>query len=704
MAPNEPPVDLQIRIEDAAGKTSIRGIDRLPFTIGRVEGNDLVLHDPSVSRHHASIVRDGGDPVIVDQGSRNGVFVNDLRANGPVPIGPGDRIRIGMVRLAIAGVEWKIRGSPGSNDTIQYVPPEARWDLGSSATAAAPSPTGLEKCFRLMLRLFTDASLPDACESIIDIVEASVPFDRCFLILFDDSLKDRLRIVARRDRRGTTSQVIISTTILNRVAGSREAVLVSARGPETTESFIRSNASSALCMPLVIAGKAIGVIYLDRLLPASPFTAADIDGLGPLAGVIALKIENLRLIDAQIALRMNKKEMGLAKSIQEGFLPKGALSLPGWSVEGATAMCQEVGGDYFDFLIPREGELFLVIGDISGKGLAASLYMAAVRSALHAHLEGDLPVPVLMARLERNIRSTFRSDHFLTLFVGKIEMATGRITYSNAGHPPPLVHRPGGPLEELEVTDPALNLATPEEYGTRIAVLEPGDTLFLYTDGLIEEAGPGGDRFGRDRLAACFEGCAGEGLPAIRKKVFDEVEGFARAEGPGDDRTILLCRREAGMSAPFAAREEVFRAAMPARLERREGLIADALRALEESGCRPDPFVDRLILDEAISNAVIHGSGRDPSREVRLRLFVSPARWGAEVTDEGPGFDWRAAIARAEATESVREASGRGLLLMKRTCSALRFLDGGRRLLLIRPRDAAPGEPGADGPVGRTSS
>jgi serine/threonine-protein kinase RsbW len=140
------------------------------------------------------------------------------------------------------------------------------------------------------------------------------------------------------------------------------------------------------------------------------------------------------------------------------------------------------------------------------------------------------------------------------------------------------------------------------------------------------------------------------------------------------------------MSHPFRGSEEIFRARIPSRLDRRGALIFEVLAKLKEAGFRPDPFFDRLIVDEALSNAIIHGNGEDPAKTVTLRLFASESRWGVEVTDEGKGFDWRAVLEKADGPPSLVATSGRGILLMRKVGDELQFLDGGRRVVIERKR------------------
>lgn len=138
--------------------------------------------------------------------------------------------------------------------------------------------------------------------------------------------------------------------------------------------------------------------------------------------------------------------------------------------------------------------------------------------------------------------------------------------------------------------------------------------------------------------------------------------------------------------ARFTSTDEIFRGEIPSRLESREGMIDKVLERLTERGCQPDPdpYFDRLCLDEALSNAILHGNGNDPKKKVKVRIFCAKNGWGVEIADEGPGFDWKGELKRIREGINNTEASGRGIALILGTGASLEFLDGGRRLLISR--------------------
>jgi hypothetical protein len=333
-----------LELEDRSGKVSVVTIEGFPFTVGRGPENNLVIPEPSVSRHHAYIRNTPEGLSIVDNKSRNGIFVNEEKVVRVRSLAPGDALRIGSARLKLKhascpDIPLASRGS----ETIQFVPSKETWDsfssIGAGLAKAKQPEARPEKAppnwQGLLSRLFLEASLPEVYEKIMDLILEVVAFDRCYIILTDRGQPDQVKQVAKRVLKDSNTGFIVSSHILGRVSRCREAVLVEAEDASyrPTESFIRSGAASAICVPLIIAGSVTGVIYLDRLSTSSGFTQADIEAVGPLAGLVALKIENLRLLNEQLSAQVLKRDLELAKLIQESLLPQVPLFLDGYAID-----------------------------------------------------------------------------------------------------------------------------------------------------------------------------------------------------------------------------------------------------------------------------------------------------------------------------------------------------------------------------------
>jgi anti-sigma regulatory factor (Ser/Thr protein kinase) len=363
------------------------------------------------------------------------------------------------------------------------------------------------------------------------------------------------------------------------------------------------------------------------------------------------------------------------------------VNLPGYALEAYAKPCRHVGGDCLDYFNPDSRYLHLVLGDVSGKGLPSALYMVGVLSSLRAHVLDGIELDLLMTRLDRYVRSRFRSDHFLTLFVGRLEVESGVLSYCSAGHLPPLVFKRDGEVVRLEVTDAALNIVPGDEFHRFEYSMEPSDLFLVVTDGVTEAENPDGEQFGKERLIACVKENLTRDVFSIRREILARLEEFTAGRGFSDDVSMILLRRKSnpgGKRLPFGGARETYRGEIASRMEERQKAIDGILGHLQESGLDPDAYFDRLCLDEALTNAIVHGNREDPAKKVRFRVFRGEDRWAVEIEDEGIGFDWPAVKKKIEEGLDPARPSMRGLAAIILSGAEVDFKDGGRRMVMIR--------------------
>jgi pSer/pThr/pTyr-binding forkhead associated (FHA) protein len=262
-----------LEVKNWEGREFSVPLSRSPFSIGRGRENDLVLDEPSVSKHHARIALDAEGLVLCDTGSLNGVYVNSEkeRISGRRLLRPRDVIRICSNRLTVGVPNLpSLPAGPPGNATIVYHRSRDTWDAvkslrtGLSSAGAVPGAprlaVGGQKIEQAMSRILLEESLPRACEAVLSLAEGLVPFDRCLIIGFEGG-PERSRVLASRVKSGPGSEVVVSRAILQRVTHEQEAVVVSSREEvNPTQSFVRSGALCALCVPLITGGRVNGVI------------------------------------------------------------------------------------------------------------------------------------------------------------------------------------------------------------------------------------------------------------------------------------------------------------------------------------------------------------------------------------------------------------------------------------------------------------
>ena len=273
------------------------------------------------------------------------------------------------------------------------------------------------------------------------------------------------------------------------------------------------------------------------------------------------------------------KEMEVARSIQQDFLPESLPTVHGVELAAALHPARDVSGDFYDaFTLAPSGTIVMVVGDVCDKGVGAALFMALFRSLIRASadpvgggaiqmiggrrtmvrqsLEAATPADLLtrcagftndyIARLHG------RTNMFATVFLAALDPATGYFDYVNCGHEPGLVVGPDGSTTALMPTGPALGLLPEQTFLAGSGQLHRDHTLFAFTDGLVEARNPAGEAFGAERLkAALREGDTKAG--AVVRRLADAVQAFSGAAEPHDDLTLLAATRTIGWTAEMAA-------------------------------------------------------------------------------------------------------------------------------------------------------
>ena len=238
-----------------------------------------------------------------------------------------------------------------------------------------------------------------------------------------------------------------------------------------------------------------------------------------------------------------ENELAVAQRIQSRLLPVDVPRLQGLEIAGHYDPAREIGGDYYDHRVIDEGRVLLVIADVSGKSVPAALIMSAFRSALVSQDLNRIPLPELASRLNEFLHHSLDPGKFVTAFLAVLEAGTGRMTYVNAGHNPPFLMRCDGRHETLDEGGTILGILAGSSYVQGEAVLNTGDLVALYTDGVSEGANGSGEQWGDDRLLDALR--AGMKLSAreLTDDIARQVRAFEGDAGPTDDITLLIARR-----------------------------------------------------------------------------------------------------------------------------------------------------------------
>jgi sigma-B regulation protein RsbU (phosphoserine phosphatase) len=239
-----------------------------------------------------------------------------------------------------------------------------------------------------------------------------------------------------------------------------------------------------------------------------------------------------------------ENQLRIARDVQASLLPAGPPEVAGYDIAAVNLPTWEIGGDYYDYLPLSDGRLGIVVADVSGKGVPAALIMATFRAALRTELRRERRLLDVMEEINRILLESSGTTRFVTAVYGILEPARGRFTYVNCGHNPPLLLGVGGGRTELDRGGPALGVIGEARFEEAAVTLGPGETLALYTDGVVELSDAQGAEYGLDRLEGQLRASAR--LPAgdMILSVVDSTRAHAGRDGYADDFTLVVVKRE----------------------------------------------------------------------------------------------------------------------------------------------------------------
>jgi sigma-B regulation protein RsbU (phosphoserine phosphatase) len=408
--------------------------------------------------------------------------------------------------------------------------------------------------YQLSQTFNSSLDLDEVLNKVMDEVIAATHAERGFVMLIEADEKPVFRVARGLDQTTINQpQFQVSRSITERVAMEGQPVLTS--DAQTDERFnIRQSIlflglRSILCVPLSLKGRTIGVIYVDNRLQAGIFTQADLRLLSAIGSSAAIAIENARLYQLAVEKGRLEQELLTARRVQMGLLPRQLPSIPGWEFVIRWKPARQVGGDYYDFIYTEDGQLGLVIADVTDKGMPAALFMAFTRSIIHANLDHAIDPAAGITRANRLICQESENGLFVTLFYGLLNPQTGQIVYVNAGHNPPILvtsPREGRSCQVAWLPGTGMPLGVEEDnlYTQNVVQLKSGDFIVLYTDGITEAIDADKNQFGMERLQQVLldnQGLTSDEIVVALEKAIDQFTGDL---APFDDITVLIARRK----------------------------------------------------------------------------------------------------------------------------------------------------------------
>lgn len=419
-------------------------------------------------------------------------------------------------------------------------------------------------------------------------------------------------------------------------------------------------------------------------------------GILQLLGLLMLALILYRTIAGQRKLKKVEErkekienELQIASAIQSSMLPKVYPPFPernDLDVYGIVVPAREVGGDLIDFYI-RDDRLFICIGDVSGKGVPASLFMSMTRSMFRTVSARENSPARIVAAMNDSMAELNESNMFVTFFAGILDLPTGSLHYCNAGHNAPIIVSTDGSVRDLPVRpNLPLSIQGGMKYTAQDDILHPGDTLFLFTDGVTEAEDPHHALFGEDRLREVLRNTAGESAQTQVERVSEAVAVHAAGAGQSDDQTLLSVRFLGHPSGKPPVRRIRLNNDIR-QIHHLAGFIETIADDVELD--RTTALQLNLALEEAVTNVIMYAYPSGTNGIVDIEAVIGPDALLFTVSDIGKPFD-PTAVEEVDTSLSAEERSigGLGIHLVRKIMDAVSYarIDGRNVLTLKKNR------------------
>jgi sigma-B regulation protein RsbU (phosphoserine phosphatase) len=284
----------------------------------------------------------------------------------------------------------------------------------------------------------------------------------------------------------------------------------------------------------------VAYIGLAEKIYGVPYSSEELAQLSGLTPQIASALQNIQLLKENVERQVFEEELKIARKIQTQLLPSNPPRLRGFDLSGVTVPSRYVGGDYYDYVITDDGKLAIVVADVSGKGIPASILTASLQAAVRSNEDVQGRPALMMSRLNNLMYENTSASEFATLFYGVVDTDTGEFTYSNAGHDFPILIDDDG-ARSLEESGIVLGCLEEFDYRSSRCTIPLEGTLAIYTDGLTESESAAGEYFGAKRLRDALVNHARGSADEICRNVIEEVKRFGSSETL-DDLTLVVLK------------------------------------------------------------------------------------------------------------------------------------------------------------------
>jgi len=541
--------------------------------IGRTASNEIPLDHHGISREHAIIIQDGTTYSITDLGSRNGTFVNGRAISEKTPLVDGDLIRLCDLELVFCEHEHPSEVSiiTSKHDVIKQqnaaqinrvivadiAPGEGYTEKTKiQLNDKKPPLTSAKAAIKLQALIDIGRNLTAAVGEVLpqiaeNLLKIFLQADCVYILLHDDTTQ-RLEPKAFLHRDPNNQESFrVSRTILEKVVHTRAAILsddvANDSRFEPTDSIISYNICSIMAVPIIDYNNSevLGVIQVDARSRGQKFTFEDLDLLVTLAYQVAVCYQNARLQEMAVTEKMLERELNIANTVQRGLLPQSLPVVGNYGFFDFYRPAKYLGGDYYDYIALADGRLVFALGDVSGKGVAASLLMAKLSAEVRGGLVIESTFSAVVQRLNRIFCDPRWDNRFVTFFFGVLNPSTHEICFHNAGHIPPILVSPDGKAEMMgeSIIGLPLGIMDDTEYPECRLTIQKGQKLVVLSDGITDAMDAQGNYFLLNGVLKFIAGSSATSVKEFGERLISAVHNFSGRTPQTDDQSLIIVGR-----------------------------------------------------------------------------------------------------------------------------------------------------------------
>jgi len=313
--------------------------------------------------------------------------------------------------------------------------------------------------------------------------------------------------------------------------------------PEHADRLIEEEIYSVI--PMIVNCKVIGALLFGLKYSGSKFGGKDLELLNAAANQIAISLENARLYKSESEKIKIERDLDLAKKIQQGLLPKCIPNLRGLDICGEMIPAMQVGGDYYDLIPLSDTKLFVAVGDVSGKGLSASLYMTKLQTMVQISTQISSSPKEILIEINKRLYESMERSWFITMTLALFDTETKTIKFCRAGHMP-LITANNGTVESIKTGGIGLGLEKGEVFERTLQEVElktkPNQIFAFFSDGITEAMNEKDEMFGEDKLNEILKGKSNNRSTEVMDKIWSEVQLFRGSTPVNDDMTMVIVK------------------------------------------------------------------------------------------------------------------------------------------------------------------